>query len=150
MNQQIYLVSHETGDAFAGARRGVHETRDTFAGGKWPEFGCFVRAEVSAVSNVCGEELAEVPVVSFCGGDPPALVSSVSGEAVGGCCEVSVAPISAKKLAQQEWILGETEKKLALLAKKRWFWGVLSVLGELFPAWALMGPSRASFVPPVG
>ena len=134
MNQQIYLVSHETGDAFAGARRGVHETRDTFAGGKWPEFGCFVRAEVSAVSNVCGEELAEVQVVSFCG----------------GCCEVSVAPISAKKLAQQEWILGETEKKLALLAKKRWFWGVLSVLGELFPAWALMGPSRASFVPPVG
>ena len=44
----------ETGDAFAGARRGVHETRDTFAGGKRPEFGCFVRAKVSAVSNVCG------------------------------------------------------------------------------------------------
>ncbi len=98
------MASDETGGAFAGARRGVHETRDTFAGGKWPEFGCFVRAEVSAVSNVCGEELAEVP--------------SVSGEVVGGCCEAAVAPISAKKLAQQEWILGETEKKLALLAKK--------------------------------
>ena len=100
--------------------------------------------------RVLGEELAEVPVVSFCGSDPPALVSSVSGEAVGGCCEVSVAPISAKKLAQQEWILGETEKKLALLAKKRWFWGVLSVLGEFFTAWALTEPSRASFIPPVG
>ena len=98
-------ASDETGDAFVDARRGVHETRDTFAGGKWPEFGCFVRAKVS--------------VVSFCGSDPPALVSSVSGEVVGGCCEVAVAPISAKKLAQQEWILGETEKKLALLAKKR-------------------------------
>lgn len=141
------MASHETGDAFAGARRGVHETRDTFAGGKWPEFGCFVRAEVSAVSNVCGEELAEVPVVSFCGTDPPALVSSVSGEAVGGCCEVSVAPIGVKKLAQQVWILGETEKKFALLAKKRWFWAVLCVLGEFFTAWALMGPSRASCVP---
>ncbi len=133
MNQQIYLVSHETGDAFAGARRGMRETRDTFAGGKRPEFGCFVRAKVSVVSNACGEELAEVPVVSFCGSDPPALVSSVSGEAVGGCCEVAVAPIGVKKLA--------------LLAKKRWFWGVLSVLGGFFPAWALMGPSRASFVP---
>ena len=99
------LTSDETGSAFAGARRGVDETRDTFAGGKWPEFGCFVRAKVS--------------VVSFCGSDPPALVSSVSGEAVGGCCEVAVAPISVKKLAQQEWILGETEKKFALLAKKR-------------------------------
>jgi hypothetical protein len=98
------LTSDETGSAFAGARRGAHETRDTFAGGKWPEFGCFVRAKVS--------------VVSFCGSDPPALVSSVSGEAVGGCCEVAVAPISVKKLAQQEWILGETEKKFALLAKK--------------------------------
>lgn len=99
------LTSDETGSAFAGARRGVDETRDTFAGGKWPEFGCFVRAKVS--------------VVSFCGSDPPALVSSVSGEAVGGCCEVAVAPIGVKKLAQQEWILGETEKKFALQAKKR-------------------------------
>lgn len=150
MNQQIYLASDETGDAFAGARRGVHETRDTFAGGKWPEFGCFVRAKVSVVSNVCGEELAEVPVVSFCGSDPPALVSSISGEAVGGCCEVSVAPISAKKLAQQVWILGETEKKLALLAKKRWFWGVMCVLGEFCTAWVLMEPRRASCDPPVG
>ena len=55
-----------------------------------------------------------------------------------------------RKLAEQVWILGETEKKLALLAKKRWFWGVLSVLGEFFTAWALTEPSRASFVPPVG
>jgi len=66
-------TSDETGDAFAGAWRGVHETRDTFAGGKWPEIGCFVRAEVSAVSNVCAKELA--------------VVSSVSGEAVDGCRE---------------------------------------------------------------
>lgn len=95
----------ETGDAFAGARRGAHETRDTFVGGKWPEFGCFVRAKVSAVSSR--------------GSDPSALVSSVSGEAVGGCCEVAVAPIGVKKLAQQARILGETEKKFALLAKKR-------------------------------
>ena len=99
------LTSDETGSAFAGARRGVDETRDTFAGGKWPEFGCFVRAKVSSVSSR--------------GSDPPALVSSVSGEVVGGCCEVAVTPISVKKLAQQEWILGETEKKFALLAKKR-------------------------------
>ena len=77
----------ETGSAFAGAWRGVRETRDTFAGGKRPAIGSFVRAEVSAVSNVCGEELAEVLVVSFRGSDPPALVSSVSGEVVGGCCE---------------------------------------------------------------
>ena len=81
----------ETGSVFVGARRGVHETRDTFAGGKWPEFGYFVRAEVS----------------------------SVSGEVVGGCCEAAVALIGAKKLAQQEWILGHTAKKFALQAKKR-------------------------------
>lgn len=140
----------ETGSAFAGARRGAHETRDTFAGGKWPEFGCFVRAKVSVVSNVCGDELAVVPSVSSRGSDPPALVSSVSGEVVGGCCKVAVAPISVKKLAQQVWILGETEKKFALLAKKGRFWGVLCVLGEFCPVWVLMGPSRASFVPPVG
>ena len=72
-NRSPDLASHETGDAFAGARRGMHETRDTFVGGKWPEIGCFVRAKVSMVSNVCGEELA--------------VVSVVSGEAVGGCCE---------------------------------------------------------------
>ena len=97
-------TSDETGDAFAGARRGVHETRDTFAGGKWLEIGCFVRAKVSAVSNVCGEELA--------------VVSVVSGEAVGGCCEAAVALIGAKKIAQQESILGQTAKKFALQAKK--------------------------------
>lgn len=112
-------TSDETGSAFAGARRGAHETRDTFAGGKWPEFGCFVRAKVSVVSNVCGEELAVVPSVSSRGSDPPALVSSVSGEVVGGCCEVAVTPIGVKILAQQVWILGETEKKFALQAKKR-------------------------------
>ena len=98
-------TSDETSGAFAGARRGVHETRDTFAGGKWPEFACFVRAKVSVVSSR--------------GSDPPALVLSVSGEVVGRCCEVAVAPIGVKKLAQQEWILGETEKKFALLAKNR-------------------------------
>ena len=110
---------NETSDAFPGARRGVHETRDTFAGGKWPEIGCFVRAKASAVSNVCGEELAVVSVVSSRDSDPPALVSSVSGEAVGGCCEVAVAPVSAKKFAHQEWILERTAKKFALQAKKR-------------------------------
>lgn len=57
--------------------------------------------------------------VSFRGSDPPALVSSVSGEVVGGCCETAVVPVSAKKLAQQEWILGHTAKKFALQAKKR-------------------------------
>ena len=91
---------------------------------------------MSAVSNVCAKELAVVP--------------SVSGEVVGGCCEAAVAPISAKKLAKQEWILGETETKFAMLAKKGRFWGVLSVLGEFFTVWALTEPSRASFIPPVG
>ena len=80
----------ETVIPFAGARRGVNETRDAFAGGEWPEIGCFVRAEVS----------------------------SVSGEVFGGCYEAAVAPISATKLAQQEWILGQTANKFALLAKK--------------------------------
>ena len=88
--------------------------------------------------------------VSIRGSDPPALVLSVSGEVVGRCCEVAVAPIGVKKLAQQEWILGETETKFAMLAKKGRFWGVLCVLGEFCTAWALMEPSRASFVPPVG
>ena len=54
------------------------------------------------------------------------------------------------KLAKQAWILGETEKKLALLAKKASFWAVLCVLGEFCTAWALMEPSRVSFIPPVG
>ena len=54
------------------------------------------------------------------------------------------------KLAQQVWILGETETKFALLAKKRGFWCVLIALGEFCPAWALMEASRASFVSPVG
>ena len=57
MNQQPYLASDETGDAFAG--------------GKWPEIGRFVGAEVSTVS--------------FRGSDPPALVSSVSDEAADRC-----------------------------------------------------------------
>lgn len=60
---------------------------------------------MSAVSNVCAKELA--------------VVSSVSGEVVGRCCEVAVAPVSAKKFAHQEWILEETAKKFALQAKKR-------------------------------
>ena len=57
--------------------------------------------------------------VSFRVSDPPALVSLVSGEVVGRCCEGAVAPIGAKKLARQEWILEETAKKFALQAKKR-------------------------------
>ena len=72
---------NETSDAFAGARRGVHETRDTFAGGKWPEIGCFVRAKASAVSNVCGEELAVVSVVSNHDDDELAKAPSVSSHA---------------------------------------------------------------------
>ena len=82
-----------------------NETSDAFAAGKWPEIGCFVRAEVSAVSNLCAKELA--------------VVSLVSDEVVGGCCEVAVAPIGANNLAQQEWILEQTAKKFALQAKKR-------------------------------
>ena len=74
---------------------------------------------MSAVSNVCAKELAVVLVVSSRGSVPPALVLSVSGGVVSGCCEVAVAPISAKKLAQQEWILEQTAKKFALQAKKR-------------------------------
>ena len=83
---------HVTGDAFAVARRGMHVTGDAFAAEKWPEIGRFVRAEVSAVS--------------FRVSDPPALVSSVSGEAVDRCCGASVAPIGAIKLAQRDRILG--------------------------------------------
>ena len=94
---------HVTGDAFADDRRGVHVTGDAFAGGKWPEIGCFVRAEVSAVS--------------FRGSGPPALVPPVSGEAVDGCCEVAAAPIGARKLAQRAWILGRTAKKFAQRAQ---------------------------------
>ena len=54
------------------------------------------------------------------------------------------------KLAQQVWILGETETKFAQQAKKGRFWGVLRALGELFRACVLMEASRASFVSPVG
>ena len=54
------------------------------------------------------------------------------------------------KLAQQVWILGETVTIFALLAKNRGFWGVLIVLGEFCPAWALVEPSRASFFALVG
>ena len=81
----------------------MHVTGDAFAGGKWPEIGCFVGAEVSAVS--------------FRGSDPPALVSSASGEVVGGCFEAAVDPNGAKKLAQRDWILGGAAKRLVLLAK---------------------------------
>lgn len=75
-------TSDETSDAFAGARRGMHVTGDPFAAGKWLEIGRFVRAEVSSVS--------------FRVSDPPALVSSVSGEAVGGCCEAPVVTSRAR------------------------------------------------------
>ena len=54
------------------------------------------------------------------------------------------------KLAEQVWILGETETKFALLAKNRGFWSGLRVLGEFCPAWVLVEPSRARFVSPVG
>ena len=58
---------------------------------------------MSAVSNVCGEEIA--------------VVSSVSGEVVDGCFEAAVDPNGAKKLAQRDWILGGAAKRFALLAK---------------------------------
>ena len=114
----------------------MHVTGDAFAAEKWPEIGCFVRAEVSAVS--------------FRGSGPPALVPPVSGEVVGGCFEVAVAPVGAKKLAQRVWILGGAAKKFALLAKIGPFWAVLPVQGELFRAWALMEASRANFFARVG
>ena len=88
--------------------------------------------------------------VSSRGSEPPALVSSVSGEVVGGCCEAAVAPISATKLAQQEWIMGQTATKLAQQAKKGRFWGVLCALGELFRAWTPTKRSRANLVAVVG
>ena len=113
-------ASDETRDTFAGARRGVHVTGDAFAAEKWPKIGGFVRAKVSAVS--------------FRGSDPPALVSSASREVVGGCFEVAAAPIGAKKLAQCDWILGGTAKKLALRAQIGRFWAVLPVQGEFFRA----------------
>ena len=58
--------------------------------------------------------------------------------------------MGAKKFAQQEWILVQTAKKFALLAKKGRFWGVLIVLGEFCLVWVLVEPSRANFVSPVG
>ena len=70
---------------------------------------------------------------------PVARLSSVDAELMG---EI--------KLAQQEWILGDTGTKFVLLAKKGRFWGVLCVQGEFCPAWALTEASWASFVPPVG
>ena len=63
---------------------------------------------------------------------------------------VGSGPIGAKKFAQQEWIMGQTAKKLAQQAKKGRFWGVLCALGELFRAWTLMEASRANFVALVG
>ena len=54
------------------------------------------------------------------------------------------------KLAQQVWILGETETKFALLTQNRRIWGALRVLGEFCLVWALVEPSRASFVALVG
>ena len=62
----------------------------------------------------------------------------------------AVTPVSEIKLAQRERIQGETEIKLALLAKNSRFWGVLRMLGEFCTAQALMEPSRASFIPPIG
>ena len=59
-------------------------------------------------------------------------------------------PEGEMKLARQEWILGGTETRFALLAKKGRFWGVMCVLGELCLAWVLMEPRRASCDPPVG
>ena len=63
---------------------------------------------------------------------------------------LAAVPVGEIKLAKQAWILGETETKFAMLAKKGRFWGVLCVLGEFCTAWALMEPSRVSFIPPVG
>ena len=63
---------------------------------------------------------------------------------------LAAAAVGKMKLARQEWILGGTETRFALLAKKGRFWGVMCVLGELCLAWVLMEPRRASCDPPVG
>ena len=54
-------------------------------------------------------------------------------------------PIGAKKLAQHGPSSCISAKKLAQQAKKRRFWGVLSVQGELFRARTHTRPSRANF-----
>ena len=53
-----------------------------------------------------------------------------------------------KKLAQQVWILGETETKFALLTQKRRIWGVLRALGEFCHVYAANQLSRAKKVTP--
>lgn len=53
--------------------------------------------------------------------------------------------VGAKKLAQHGPSSRVSAKKLAQQAKKRRFWGVLSVQGELFRAHAHIRPSRANF-----
>ena len=63
---------------------------------------------------------------------------------------LAAVPVGEMKLARQEWILGGTETKFAMLPKKGRVWGVLCVLGEFCTAWVLMEPSRASCDLPVG
>ena len=64
------------------------------------------------------------------------------------CSAVSISLREKVRPARRE--VGVSETKFALLAKTGRFWGVLRVLGEFCPAWALMEPSRANFVAPVG
>ena len=53
-----------------------------------------------------------------------------------------------EKLAQHGSSTGTSAKKLARRAQKRQIWGVLSLLGELFRAYAHARPSRANFFAP--
>lgn len=57
-------------------------------------------------------------------------------------------PVGAKKLARHGSSTGISAKKLAQRAQKRRIWGVLSLLGELFRAYAHARPSRANFFAP--
>ena len=57
-------------------------------------------------------------------------------------------PVGAKILAQHSPSNGSSEKKLAQQAQKRQIWGVVSVQGELFRAFAMTQRSRANFFAP--
>ena len=95
----------------------LNETSDAFAGGKWPEIGCFVRAEVS----------------------------SVSGEVVGRCCETAVAPVSVKIIRPSGVDSGTNREKVRTAGEKALILGSFGGAGELFRAWTLMEASRANF-----
>ena len=59
--------------------------------------------------------------------------------------DLAAEPIDAKKLSQHSPSSGSSAKKFAQQAKKRRFWGVLSVQGEYFRACTMTLPRRANF-----